>query len=297
MKVNMNSSINPAQFVRSIRKLASEAAKSNLLGAPAHKEALTRIRKPVDYMRCAEFSLALKQISLEPGAKVLDIGSPQWFSLYLASLFPKVKFHYVNILDSELSQIEDIAKCLGISNIDYFKQDVRSLEFDSNYFDKAISISVIEHIDPEIGGDTLALNEIRRVLVSQGKLTLSVPLKDTAKVVYVNGDVYERVADKNNFFAREYDLVQFQNLLCNTNYLIKEKIFIIEKPGLLALDFWEWGPGKSKIFSGLITKSVKAIERITGNSVEHRLAVRYLHPSLEVQHRVVNIVATLQSKD
>jgi len=248
-------------------------------------------------MRCAEFALAFAQLSLNPGIKVLDVGSPQWFSLYLANLFPEINFYYINILDSELSQIRDIAKCLGINNLNYYNQDVRSLEFDSNYFDKAVSISVIEHIAPEVGGDILALNEIRRVLVSQGELTLSVPLKDTPKVVYVNGDVYERTTEKNNFFAREYDLTQFKALLYKTNYSIKEKSFIIEKPGLLALDFWEWGPGKTKFFSSLITKSVKAIERFTGKSVEDRLAVRYLQPSSEIHYRVVNIVTTLQSKD
>jgi len=224
---------------------------------------------------------------------VLDVGSPQWFSLYLANLFPEINFYYINVLDSELSQIKDIAQCLGIDNISYQKQDVRSLEFDSNYFNKAISISVIERIAPEVGGDMLALNEIKRVLVSQGELTLSVPLKDAPKVVYMDGTVYERLAEKNNFFAREYDLRQFRDLTYKTNYLIKDESFIIEKPGLLALDFWEWGPGKNKSFSSLITKSIKAIERFTGKSVEDKLAVRYLQSFLEFQRRVVNIVATL----
>jgi len=292
----MNSSINPSRFVHSIRKLASEAVKSDSLGTLARREALARIRKPVDYMRCAEFAIAFEQISLESGTEVLDISSPQWFSLYLASHFPEVKFHYVNILDSELSQIRDIAICLDINNINYYKQDVRSLEFDSNRFDKAISISVIEHIDPEVGGDILALNEIRRVLVSQGELTLSVPLKNVPKTVYVNGEVYERLESRNNFFAREYDLTQFQALLHNTNYALKEKSFVIEKPGLLALDFWAWGPGKPKIYSSLITNFVKAIERVTRGSIEERLAVHYLRQSSELQYRVVNIVATLLTK-
>ncbi len=36
-------------------------------------------------------------------ASVEDIGSPQWFSLYLANLYPKIKFYYVNIVKWELS--------------------------------------------------------------------------------------------------------------------------------------------------------------------------------------------------
>lgn len=183
----MTSSIDPTQFVQSIRRLASETAKSQSVSALVQREALARIRKPVDYMRCAEFTLALKHVFLKPDMKVLDVGSPQWFSLYLADLFPETQFYYVNILESELSQIRDTAKYLGIDNISYYQQDVRSLKFDSNYFDKTISISVIEHIDPEVGGDILALNKVSRFLIEQGELTLSVPLKDMSNVVRVGG--------------------------------------------------------------------------------------------------------------
>lgn len=293
----MSSPIDPTQFVQSIRRLASETAKSQSASNLVQREALARIRKPVDYMRCAEFTLALEQIFLRPDMKVLDVGSPQWFSLYLADLFPETQFYYVNILESELSQIRDTAECLGIDNISYYQQDVRSLEFDSEYFDKAISISVLEHIAPEVGGDVLALNEVSRVLSEQGELTLSVPLKDISNVVRVDGSVYERSAEKDNFFAREYSFLQFQILLCRTNFLIKEKSFIVEQPGLLALDFWEWGPGKTQIFGSLISKSVKLTEKIFRNSIEDKLAIRYLKSSPEIQYRVVNIVATLENSD
>lgn len=253
-----------------------------------------RIIRPVDYMRCAEFALAFEQVSLKPSMRVLDIGSPQWFSLNLANLYPKTQFYYVNILDRELDQIREIAKCLDIDNISYHKQDVRSLEFDSHYFDRAISISVIEHVAPDIGGDILALNEMRRVLISQGELVVSLPLKETPNIVYQDGAVYERGEKEHNFFAREYDFEQFQNLVRDIGFLIKEKSFIIEQPGLFALDYWQWGPGKNTGYSYLIMKLIKAIERISRASVEDKLAARYLRSSPKVQYRVVNIVATIK---
>lgn len=290
----MNSPINPIQFVTSIKKLASEAAESLAPSSPSYKEALTRIIRPVDYMRCAEFVLAFEQVSLKPNMRVLDIGSPQWFSLHLAHSYPKTQFYYVNILDRELDQTREIAQCLDIDNISYHKQDVRSLEFDSHYFDKAISISVLEHVAPDIGGDILALNEIRRVLISRGELIFSVPLKKTPNRVYQDGAVYERGEKEHNFFAREYDLEQFQNLVRDTGFLIKEKSFIIEQPGLFALDFWLWGPGKNMGYKYLMMKLIKVIERILRTSVEDKLAVLYLRSSPEVQYRVVNVVATIE---
>lgn len=290
----MNSPIKPIQCVSSIKKLASEAAESLAPSSPAYKEAKTRIIRPVDYMRCAEFVLAFEQISLKPNMKILDIGSPQWFSLHLANLYSKTQFYYVNILDRELDQTREIAQCLEIDNISYHKQDVRSLEFDSHYFDKAISISVLEHVAPDIGGDILALNEIRRVLIPRGELIFSVPLKKASNVVYQDGAVYERGEKEHNFFAREYNLEQFRNLVRDTGFLIKEKSFIIEQPGLFALDYWRWGPGRDMGYNYLIMKLVKAIERILRTSVEDKLAAHYLKSSPEVQYRVVNVVATIK---
>jgi len=154
--------IDPTPFVQSIRELASRAARTLPPRSPAGREARARVRRPVDYMRCAEFTLASAQLSIAPGMSVLDVASPQWFSLLLASRFPGVRFDYVNILDEELGAVREVAACLGLENICYHRQDVRALSFPAGHFDRAITISVIEHIAPEVGGDVLALEEVRR---------------------------------------------------------------------------------------------------------------------------------------
>jgi cyclopropane fatty-acyl-phospholipid synthase-like methyltransferase len=291
----MKLSIEPDQFINSIQKLAFEAVKYSPTSSLAYQEAKRRTKRPVDYMRCSEFDLVFKQLSLKEGMKVLDISSPQWFSLYLANSYPIIEFHYVNIVKWELDLIQDTAKCLNINNITYHKQDVRSLEFDSSHFDRAISISVIEHVGPEIGGDVQALNEIRRVLTPGGKFTLTMPLKDVRNVIYSDSAVWERKAQTRNFFAREYDFTQFQNLVDETGFKIKEKTFILENRGLLSLDYWEWGPGKEKTYSKWIIKFIKSVEKYLGFSIEGKLAKYYLKYSPEIEYRVVNIAATLES--
>ncbi len=291
----MKISIEPGKFINSIKKLAFEAVKFSPTSSLAYQEALRRTIRPVDYMRCSEFDLVFKQLSLKEGMKVLDISSPQWFSLYLAKCYPKIKFHYVNIVKWELDLIQDIAKCLNINNITYHRQDVRALEFDSGYFDRAISISVIEHVDPEIGGDVQALNEIKRVLIPEGEFTLTMPLKDVRNVVYTNNAVWERKAQTHNFFAREYDFAQFHNLVNETGFIIKKKSFILENRGLLSLDYWEWGPGKNKACSKYILRFINGFEKYLGFSIEDKLAKCYLKHSPEIGYRVVNIAATLET--
>ncbi|MDD1469178.1 hypothetical protein MEO43_28915, partial [Dolichospermum sp. ST_sed5] len=38
--------------------------------------------KLIDYMRYAEFSAIYTWLSLKPGQRILDVSSPQWFSIF-----------------------------------------------------------------------------------------------------------------------------------------------------------------------------------------------------------------------
>ena len=51
-------------------------------------------------MRWAEFEAVLRMLHLSPGQKVLDVASPQWFTLHLAARHPDVQFRYINIQES-----------------------------------------------------------------------------------------------------------------------------------------------------------------------------------------------------
>ena len=70
----------------------------------------------------------------------------------------------------EIEAYRLICDVCKITNIQYHLEDVRSLSFDDNIFDKVITISVLEHIYPEQDGDSQALTEIKRVLKPEGKV-------------------------------------------------------------------------------------------------------------------------------
>src|SRR4030042_4217732 len=252
-----------------------------------------RVVRPIDYMRCAEYQAILDGLDIQPGMKILDVSSPQWFSLYLAHCYPDVTFSYMNIIDSELEPYKRIAEVLGIKNILYYKEDVRKLSFRGNYFDRVISISVIEHISPAVGGDLQALQEIRRVLKPNAEIRLTLPYKDKKNIVRVDGAVYERDKEKANFFAREYDEQSLASLIAQSGFLVKERLFISERPGFFALDYYEWGPGKNNICLKYLMKSRRLIEIFLRRSIDEWLARRYLTVSSQPLCRLVHAAATL----
>ena len=260
---------------------------------PAWEAARAGYMRPMNYMRCAEFYAISRELIIEPGMRILDISSPQWFSLFLASQYPEAYFDYTNMLDRELDPYRQICQACKIENLTYHKEDVRALTFDVDTFDKVISISVIEHIYPEVSGDYEALQEIKRVLKRDGEFILTVPYKDKRNIVYVNGPVYERGSGKRNFYAREYDEQMFDDLVLGSGFLIKKVQFICEKPGLFSLDYFEWGPGKTLAIGPYVVKSIRIVERAMKKGFDELLAKHYLRVSPQIEYRVVNIAAVL----
>lgn len=276
-----------------IRKLALQATNNLDNSDPAYKIAKFRSIRPIDYMRYAEFDAILQGLVIKPQMKILDVSSPQWFSIFLAQQYPETTFYYINIIESELEAYKKIGQALGITNLIYSKEDVRNLTFDDDSFDKIISISVIEHIYPEEGGDYQALKEIKRVLKPQGKFLMTVPYKDQRNIVYLDKAVYERGKQNNNFFAREYDREMFDTLIEQSEYTVKNQWFICETPGLLAIDYYEYGPGTKIFFVKYLLKLRKLVEKVINKSLDQLLAERYLFVSSQIGVRVVNICVSL----
>lgn len=284
-------------FKRTISRLASQALKKLPLDSPAYKEAKVRQNKPMDYLRCFEFPLAYAELKLAPGMRVLDLASPQWFSLCLAQEHPQVEFTYVNIMDEELEQIRNTAECLGIKNIRYAKEDCRALTYKDRSFDRVISISVIEHVAPDVGGDVDALKEVYRILKDDGELVISVPLKETASLVYDDKHpVWEKAVQKNNFYMRNYDLPQFERLARDTNFTIKNKVLMYERPGLFAMEYWEGGPGKHHKSKDRVIKLKKKIDKLIGLRLEGIVSDLYIKLDAGADHRPINIVAAFSKR-
>lgn len=275
-----------------IRLLAQEAVDQGSFPG-ARKAARAAIARPVDYMRCAEFDAILSRLRIRPGARILDVGSPQWFSLYLARLHPEATFTYSNIIERELTDYREIARACRLTNIRYVLEDARKLTFADAAFDQVVTISVIEHVFPESGGDVQALREIRRVLAPAGRVHLTVPCKAAPNVVYLNGPVYERGGGERVFFAREYDRETFFELVKQAGFEAQSVAYISERPGLLALDRLEWGPWSSRWSRYGLAAIRLAQERVIGRSWDRMLAQRYLRVTEEPQQRLVNVAAVL----
>jgi ubiquinone/menaquinone biosynthesis C-methylase UbiE len=250
--------------------------------------------KLIDYMRYAEFSAIYTWLSLKSGQRVLDVSSPQWFSIFLAHKYPDVYFDYINIIDSEIELYRKICDICGISNIQYHREDVRCLAFNDHVFDKVVTISVLEHIYPEKDGDVKALTEIKRVLKPQGEILLTVPYKEKSNIVYIEGSVYERESQEKNFFAREYDHSMFELMLENSGFICQNIAYICEQTGILSLDYYQWGNGKALWYAKYIYRLKQILEKIVGHSIDRTLAERYLHICNEVNYRVVNVAAVLK---
>jgi ubiquinone/menaquinone biosynthesis C-methylase UbiE len=250
----------------------------------------------MDYLRCMEFPLTFGQISLKPGMRILDLASPQWFSLFVAHRHPDVEITYANILESELREIRDTARSLGLSNIRYVVEDGRRLSFESGTFDRVWSISTIEHIPPAEDGDLITLREIHRVLKPRGELTLSVPMHEKRSLVYDDVHaVWDRPAGEHNFYMRNYDPKQLETLIRQAGFDLKTRTLMYERPGFLAMDYWEGGPGKKRKAKDWVVKFKKKIDKWSGLRLEGFLARRYLvagTPS-SPRDRLINSVATL----
>jgi len=283
---------------RTIKDLASRACLSLPKDSASFREAALRRVKPMDYLRCAEFPLALDQLSLKPGMRLLDVASPQWFSLALASRNPAMEFVYINILEEELDQIRGTAKQLGLSNIQYRLMDCRKLDYPARSFDRVVSLSTLEHISPAVGGDVLALHEIHRVLKEGGEFVLSVPFKEKAGLVYDDiHAVWEKPAQKDNFYMRNYSRDQLEKLALDTHFSILRSTPMYERPGLFAMEYWE-GAGRTHPKKDGIMRLKKKLDKLTGRRLENFLSLYYIKLGEEVaaKDRLMNVVALFAKK-
>ena len=276
-----------------IRSLARRALGQGL-GADAAHEARARLRRPVDYMRHAEFEAVLRWLDLRDGMRVVDFSGPQWLTLALAARHPGVYFTYTNIIEAELKVYRAIALALGLANLDLRMADMRALDLADGSVDRALCVSVLEHVYPEVGGDVQALAELHRVLAPGGALLLTVPFKAVRNVQRVDRAVYERAGGADTFYAREYDRAQLDALLGASALTLARQTHICEADGPLALDALGWGPRRGRLSARLVLKLVTAVERLARVDLEQHLACRHLRLSEAAQPRLVNIAVRLE---
>jgi SAM-dependent methyltransferase len=110
-------------------------------------------------------------------AKVLDVGSPKCFGLYLAYQFD-IEIHLTDIDRPSVREAEvlwDAIQSRAKGHTTFSVQDARSLNYTANEFDIVYSMSVVEHIEGQ-AADSDSLRSMLQVLKPGGLLLVTVPV-------------------------------------------------------------------------------------------------------------------------
>jgi SAM-dependent methyltransferase len=165
-------------------------------------EGLKFLVAPVGYWRLAPFMLLEEEFHACNARRVLDVSSPKLMSLRFAALGAEVIAADLDD-DAIFGRWLRAARALKLANYSTEFVDARRLPYPDNSFDLTYSISVIEHI-PE-NGDSVAIDEMLRVVRPGGKVVIEVPFRHEGKDVYRNHDSKGTPVSKPMFFERQYD--------------------------------------------------------------------------------------------
>lgn len=188
---------------------------------------------PIDYVRWRELSFVLGAVEkyLPSQGKILDVSSPKLLPLTLAESLAGSLVYSIDILESEIAHVESARRQLRLNNLLCERMDARSLAFSDGSFDLITSISVLEHIAPEMGGEEPAVKEIHRVLSPNGIAILTVPFSRSYFAELKKGTVYEREAPRgeDQFFQRFYDLDTLMERIVNVSSMDLVSLGFIEE--------------------------------------------------------------------
>jgi len=211
------------------------------------KKTVGKVSQPINsYTRFPEyyyFRLAIRDYIAEHlptgRMRILDVGSPKLFGLYLASNY-KVEVHLTDFSHSSMEEysrlwhgVRDRAK----GAIAFCAQDARCLAHREETFDIVYSMSVMEHVEGPCG-DSHGVREMIRVLKPGGLLVLSVPFGCTYVEQDRLGFSYRQKIGRGTeglFFQRIYDKNRFQKRIldCAAEIRAQRVLTITRKRGLV----------------------------------------------------------------
>lgn len=110
----------------------------------------------------------LKKIGLQENHIVCDIGAGSGIFTIPAAMITRNKVYALEISDEMLSIIGEKAKVLGVTNIELIK--VKDEHF--NVLDDSIDIVLMVTVLHEIPNKTVFLEDVKRILMNQGKLAV-----------------------------------------------------------------------------------------------------------------------------
>jgi SAM-dependent methyltransferase len=162
------------------------------------REAVIRVVVPLEPSRYLELPWARRELAARPGDRVLDLASPKLLAVALAG--EGVEVTSVDQLDAEIETWRKLAP-----KVRFEVADGRSLPFEDASFDRAYSVSVLEHI-PE-GGDAVALRGLARVVKPGGRVVVTLPFAAKYREDWRERDLYAEGEESGGryFFQRWYD--------------------------------------------------------------------------------------------
>lgn len=161
--------------------------------------------KKVNACRKIEINCIKNEGNFQKKDVVLDIGSGDG---YWTNYFGKYCSKIIGVEPYE--EHMNIAKKNYSGNCSFVLGSAENLKFDSNSFDKVISVCVFEHLF----NDTLAFSEINRVLKPNGKLLATV---DSLNSIYIS-DEYKKNHMKECYCAQLYTIESITNKLTEAGF-------------------------------------------------------------------------------
>ncbi|MGH9343592.1 MAG: class I SAM-dependent methyltransferase [Terriglobia bacterium] len=175
-----------------------------------------KILQPINYYtRFPEYDFIgnrieshLQKVSTDGISRILDVGSPKCFGLYLAFHY-KLEVHLTDIDRASIdeakvlwSAIEKRAKGSAVFSV----QDARLLNYPDQTFDIVYSMSVIEHIEGSTA-DSEAMRELSRTLKPGGLLAATMPIGEKyveQERIGLQGSARVTKDERPYFFQRIY---------------------------------------------------------------------------------------------
>ncbi len=178
---------------------------------------------------------------------LLDVGSPKLFSLLLASR-TRATIVATDVWPPAIAEADALRVGLvpsAAARVHLGVLDVREpisaeLRPPNASFAGAFAMSVIEHVEPDPGGDLLALVRMAEVVRPGGCIVVSVPVARDSRSEYLASEIYGRKpeGERGAFFQRVYDADALRGLCEATPGLTLEACVHIEWPdnGLFDLE-------------------------------------------------------------
>jgi len=229
------------------------------------RKTLGKILQPINsYMRFPEYYFMgdhiqqyLQCFSSAHRARILDVGSPKCFGLFLAFNFD-IEIHLTDIYGPAIEECEILWKAIkddARGKAVFSVQDARALKYPHEAFDAVYSMSVIEHVGGETG-DSQSLQEMIRVLKPRGMLLVTVPFGQTyieqdrvgfegAARITGNGDRY--------FFQRIYTpaAVEGRIIKATPNAVLRRAVTVCRETGLISRLYGHLGANGRGLFGFL----------------------------------------------